>query len=131
MSNKKRSRDSADRTVAERVSLFVSLLALAAVISIVVYLWIADRDEPPVLRVERREVFQKYDQFYLPVTIVNQGGSTATEVLVEGHLKVDDGEETSTLTFDFVPSNSESEGVLIFSSDPSGAKIRVASYRKP
>lgn len=131
MSHRKRNKKPPSRTAAEKVSLLASLLVLVAVVGMVLYLWIIDDHKPPLLKIERGAVEQVNEQFQLPVTIVNDGGTTATDVQVEGSIEFEGEEEISTITFDFVPSNSRPEGLLIFSHDPSQAKLRVISYRKP
>jgi uncharacterized protein (TIGR02588 family) len=131
MSSKKRNRKPAPRTVAEKVSLFVSLLVIASVLGLVLYLWFVDSHRPALLRIERGAIEHEGEQFQVPVTVINEGGSTATDVVIEGRVEVEGREENSTISFDFIPANSQSEGVMIFSSDPSQAKVRVTSYRKP
>lgn len=119
------------RSVAEKVSLFVSLFIIAAVLSVVLYLWFVDSHKPALLKIKRGAIEHEGEQFQMPVTVINEGGSTATDVVIEGRIEFEGREENSSLSFDFIPANSQSEGVMIFSRDPQEAKVRVMSYRKP
>ncbi|MBD2100542.1 hypothetical protein [Leptolyngbya sp. FACHB-261] len=119
------------RNTAEWISLVISLLLLTGVIGTVIFLWAKPPQAPARFKVERGETRQELDQFYLPVTITNDGDATASEVMLEGKLTVAGQEETASTTFDFVPGNSQAEGVLIFSQEPTEAEVRVVSFQKP
>ena len=123
--------DHAKRSSAEWISLVISLALLAGVVGLVVWVWVREAGSPAQFTVERGETRQANAQFYLFVTIHNDGDLTASEVLLEGTLEVDGQEETASTTFDFVPGHSEREAILMFSADPAEAELQVMSYQKP
>ena len=123
--------DHAKRSTAEWISLLVALAILAAVIGLVVWVWVCEAGSPAQFTVERGETRQANAQFYLLVTIHNDGDLTASEVLLEATLDVDGQEETASTTFDFVPGHSEREATLMFSADPAEAELQVMSYQEP
>lgn len=123
--------DHAKRSSAEWISLVISLALLAGVVGLVVWVWVREAGSPAQFTVERGETRQANAQFYLFVTIHNDGDLTASEVLLEGTLEVDGQEETASTTFDFVPGHSEREATLIFSADPAEAELQVMSYQEP
>lgn len=127
----KGSSEAAPRTTAEWVSLGIALLLLAVVAGTVIALWINDSKQPARFRVDRHEARSEGDHFYLPITVTNEGDRTGAEVVIEGKLAEGGEEETATTTFDFIPSRSRAEAVLIFSRDPSQAVVRVMSYQQP
>jgi uncharacterized protein (TIGR02588 family) len=106
------------RTTAEWVSLAISLLLLSAVVA-------------PRFQVERGRARNEAGQFYLDITVTNEGDATGAQVAVEGKLGAGDAEEISMTTFDFIPGRSRVGGVLIFSGDPAEASVRVISYQQP
>jgi uncharacterized protein (TIGR02588 family) len=68
----------------------------------------------------------------------NEGGSTATTVEVEGTLKSNDDSqaeavETSSTTFDYIPSHSIRQGGLFFQENPEQYHLEVQAkgYSKP
>ncbi|MBA3470036.1 MAG: hypothetical protein H0T53_10365 [Herpetosiphonaceae bacterium] len=119
------------RSTAEWLSLVISLLLLATVVGIIIFLWITPSDEAVQFSVQTAQAREVDGVFYLPVTVRNAGDSTAGQVLLEGSLMVDGQEEAPTTTLDFVPGHSEREATLIFSADPAQAEIRIVSYQKP
>lgn len=119
------------RNRAEWVSLGISLTLLTGVIATVLSLWLNPSLNPARFTIERGEVRNEFDHYYLPITITNEGDATAAQVTVEGELTVADKEEVASTTFDFVPARSDAEGVLIFSTEPTSATIRVVSYQEP
>jgi uncharacterized protein (TIGR02588 family) len=131
VTRKKQKSKLAPRTNAEWVSLAISLLLLAAIVATVIYLWMSSSNDPARFQVDRGMVRNEAGQFYLPITIKNDGDKTGAQVAVEGRLTTGNGDETTTTTFDFVPGRSRAEGVLIFSSDPTDASVRVMSYQEP
>jgi uncharacterized protein (TIGR02588 family) len=131
MSTKKQKSKLAPRTNAEWVSLAISLLLLAAVVSLVIYLWLSSSNDPARFQVGRGMIRNEGGQFYLPIIVKNEGDKTGAQVTVEGRLTAGSEEETTTTTFDFIPGRSRVEGVLIFSRDPADARLRVMSYQDP
>jgi uncharacterized protein (TIGR02588 family) len=132
------------RNRAEWISLGISLTLLTGVMATVISLWLNPSRKPAEFTVERGEVRAANNHYYLPVTVKNEGDATAAQVTVEGTLdaakedaakedaaKEVAAKEVAATTFDFVPAHSNSEGVLIFSQEPTDATIRVISYQEP
>lgn len=119
------------RTGAEWVSLFISILLLAGVISVVLSLWYNSSNTPARFRVERGAARNEGGHYYLPIKVINEGDGTGAEVTVEGKHKVNEREETASTTFDFIPARSTVEGILIFMADPASADVRVVSFQEP
>jgi uncharacterized protein (TIGR02588 family) len=114
------------------VSLGVALLVLAGVVGIILALWLEPSPgDPATFRIERGAVRSEGGRFYLPVTIMNEGDLTASQVTVEGELTVNGHKEEVSTTFDFIPGHAEVAGVLIFSHDPEAAEAQVSSYQQP
>jgi uncharacterized protein (TIGR02588 family) len=89
---------------------------------------------PPDITVEAGLVHQANGGFTLSIKAINHGGATAAEVEVEGTVTGPDGaSETSTVTFDFVPGESEREGALVFSRRPTSdnVNLRMIGFRDP
>lgn len=119
------------RNPAEWFSLGISLTLLSAVIATVASLWLNPSLKPAEFTIKPGQVRAANGNYYLPVTISNEGDATAAEVTVEGTLETSSPDEVATTTFAFVPARSDVEGVLIFSQEPSAATVRVVSYQEP
>jgi uncharacterized protein (TIGR02588 family) len=119
------------RTLAEWVSLGVSLLLLAGVAGVILWLWAAEPQGPPRFAVERGAARQEAGLFHLTLAVTNVGGAAASRVRVEGRLGGAGQEERPATTIDFLPVRAREEVVLVFRGDPSGAAVEVVSYRLP
>jgi uncharacterized protein (TIGR02588 family) len=123
------------RSFAEKVSFTISLFILSLIVSLICYTWIAGETNPPTLSIttgsEIREINQQY---YVPFTVTNEGGSTAESVEVVGQLQSSNGElEMAHQQIDFLSRKEQHEGEFIFSFDPQQGKlkVRIASYKLP
>lgn len=116
------------RSRAERISLGIALTLLALLVGAVIFLWLSPQHEP-TFRVERGEPRRAASGYYLPISVVNEGDGTASEVTVTGIIG-ERGEAAST-TFDFIPGHARVEGVLVFDTDPAAATVRVSSFQLP
>ena len=122
------------RSVAEKVSFLLSAVLLSAVLVATIHLWVRDRNQlPPALEITSR-LEQRQGKFYIPFTVVNEGGETVTTVQVVAELRID-GElvEWGDQRIDFLSRKEEAEGAFIFVEDPRVGEltVRVASYTKP
>jgi uncharacterized protein (TIGR02588 family) len=131
MTKKKAAGGNTPRTRAEWVSLIISILLLAGVAGIVVALWLNSSDRPARFRVDRGAVRNEAGQYYLPITVTNDGDTTGAQVTVQGKLRLNDREESASTTFDFIPARSSAQGILIFISEPGPAEVLVISYQQP
>lgn len=91
-------------------------------------------DAPPdvaaaVLRVDRLN-----DGWRALVRADNHGGTTAAEVAVEAELsRPGQPPERATITFDYIPADSQRTGGVFFRNDPGGGTVtvRAIGYRDP
>jgi uncharacterized protein (TIGR02588 family) len=119
------------KSIAEWISLGVSLVVLLGFVGAIVWLWIHQPTGPPQFRIERGTVRNETGLFYLPVTITNTGGSAAGQLRLEAKLNNAGQEETTVAIVDFLPVRAQEEVVMIFRSEPSAAVVQVVSYRRP
>jgi uncharacterized protein (TIGR02588 family) len=93
------------------------------------------RDEaPPDVRVITLRVLALEHNHLVEFRALNQGGTPAAELLVEGELVGPDGPvETAEATLDYLPPGSHRDGGLFFSRDPGAfeLRLRATGYAKP
>lgn len=120
---------------AETLTFAIAALVLSILIGLILYLWVTQTDQPPILTVQQNQPIRvEQGQFYVPFTLKNTGGQTAESVQVIGELKQGDRTiESGDQQIDFLSSFEEEEGAFLFTSDPRTADltIRVASYKLP
>lgn len=123
------------RSPAEWITFSIALLILGSIIGLVIYKWITQKNQPPVLSVTQpSEIRQLPGQHYVPFSIENTGGETAESVQVIAELRINgEVEESGEQQIDFLASGEKSEGAFIFSRDPRQGEliVRVASYKLP
>jgi uncharacterized protein (TIGR02588 family) len=123
------------RSFAEKVSFTVSLFILSLIVSLICYVWITGDTNPPILSVTTgAEIRETNQQYYVPFTVINNGGSTAESVEVVAELLSENGElETGNQQIDFLSRKEEQEGEFVFSLNPQQGelKVRIASYKSP
>jgi uncharacterized protein (TIGR02588 family) len=115
----------------------IALLGLALVlgsIGFMLYEAAAGDSSPPDVTVRVDSIAPSRNGFLVRFRVINEGGSTAEGLTVEGELrKGTESVETSNTTVEYVPSHSEREGGLYFSIDPQQYELRVRAkgYEKP
>lgn len=123
------------RSPAEWISFSIALLILTAVVGLVVYQWITQKQEPAMLSVtQKNEVQRTPGQFYVSFSVTNTGGETAELVQVIAELRINGKvEETGEQHIDFLSSGETEEGAFVFSRNPRQGEVivRVASYKLP
>lgn len=122
------------RSTAEWTTFSIALLILATLIGLVIYKWVTQKDQPPLLAVTpETEIRQAPGQFYVPFSITNTGGATAESVQIIAELSINGEVESGEQQIDFLASGEKQEGAFVFSRDPRQGKlvIRVASYKLP
>jgi uncharacterized protein (TIGR02588 family) len=119
------------RTKPELISLIISIALVAGVVGLVFAAWLNPSKTPARFRIDRGAIRNAGSQYYLPITITNEGDSTGAEVTVEGRVIGSSNEQVSATTFDFIPAHSSVEGILIFDTEPTSAQLRVVSYQQP
>lgn len=123
------------RSLAEWVTFAIASFILATLSGLVVYNWLTNKHEPPILSVTQNTAMRETGgQFYIPFILTNTGGETAESVQVIAELRVN-GEvlESGEQQIDFLSSGETQEGAFIFSRDPRKGQLilRVASYKLP
>ncbi|NJR58740.1 MAG: TIGR02588 family protein [Cyanobacteria bacterium CRU_2_1] len=120
---------------AEWITFAIALLIILTIIGLVVYTWITQDNQPPILSITTSaEVREAQGQYYVPFRVTNTGGDTAESVQVIGELQINGQiEEVGEQQVDFLSGNETEEGAFVFSRNPRDGelKIRVASYKLP
>lgn len=90
-------------------------------------------EDPPWITVQVDSIIRRDDRYLIRIRVRNQGGSTAGSVVVEGMVGTGGGVETSEVTFDYVPAQSERRGGLFFRQDPRARRLvlRPLAYTEP
>jgi uncharacterized protein (TIGR02588 family) len=120
-------------SLAEWTTFSIALFILAVIVGLVIYKWLTQKNQPPVLSISRSsEIRQAPGQFYVPFSVKNTGGETAESVQVIAELRIDGKvEEDGEQQIDFLSSGEKEEGAFVFSRDPRKGElvVRVASYK--
>lgn len=123
------------QSLAEKVSLFLSLSIVAAIVILIGYTWLTGDTNPPTLSVTTgTNIRQAERQYYVPFTVSNLGGSTAESVEVVAQLLLNDGNrERGSQQINFLSRKEQRNGEFIFTHNPQQGQltIRVASYKLP
>jgi uncharacterized protein (TIGR02588 family) len=115
----------------------IGLLGLALVlgsIAFVLYEAAAGDSSPPDVTVRVDSILPTRNGYLVEFRAVNEGGSTAEGLTVEGELRNGaESVEASDTTIEYVPSHSERGGGLFFTSDPRQYELRLRAkgYEKP
>ncbi|MDZ8104054.1 MAG: TIGR02588 family protein [Nostoc sp. DedQUE12a] len=123
------------RSLAEWVTFTIASLILAVIVSLVVYTWLNEKNQPPIISVSKKETIREIDgQFYVPFEVANTGGDTAESVQIIAELVIDGKvAESGEQQIDFLSSRETEEGAFVFSQNPNQGKLnlRIASYKLP
>ena len=99
---------------------------VAGTIGFLVWHALGRNDAPPDVRITVDRIEQLRHGYLVGFRAVNQGGSAAAQLLIEGELAGPDGPvETSEATLDYLPPRSDREGGLFFSRDPRALDLRL------
>lgn len=123
------------RSLAEWMTFGIATLVLIAILSLVIYDWVATPNTPPVIELTQSGAIREVNgQYYIPFTIKNVGGNTAEAVQLIAELKIDgEIEESGEQQIDFLAGDESEEGAFVFSRNPSEGELilRVGSYKMP
>ena len=103
-------------------------------IAFLVYHAVARGQTPPDISVMATRVLDLENGYLVQFRALNQGGSAAAELTIEGELTGAEGElELSEVVLDYLPPRSGREGGLVFAQDPRAGRLtlRAKSYAKP
>ncbi len=115
----------------------IALLGLALVagsIAFLLYEAAAGDSSPPDVTLHVDATLQTRNGYLVKFRAVNEGGSTAEGLTVEGVIRSGtDILETSNTVLEYVPAHSEREGGLFFTSDPRQyqLQLRAKGYENP
>ena len=115
----------------------IALLGLTLVtgsIAFMLYQAVAGDSSPPDITVHVDATVQIRNGYLVRFRAVNEGGSTAEGVTIEGVLRNgSEVMETSNTVLEYVPAHSEREGGLFFTSDPRQHQLQLRSkgYENP
>ena len=113
----------------------LSLLLLLSILGYLVYQTMVHKPGEPDIYAEAKADPSRLSPNRFKVSVYNQGGATAEEVLVEFILyKTGEELEKSELLIAFSPKQSKREGWVTFTNNPQVADsviARVVSYKKP
>jgi uncharacterized protein (TIGR02588 family) len=112
----------------------LGLLMVAGVIGFLLYEALRGNQMPPNVKLSVDSVIQAQNGYLVKITAVNQGGSTAKGVIVEGELKRGaEPVERSEATIDYLPPRSRKQAGLFFTRDPQQfqLELRPLGYEDP
>ena len=115
----------------------IGLLGLVLVlgsIGLALYEAVVGDSSPPNVTVKVEGIIPAQNGFLVEFRVLNEGGTTAAGLTVEGELR--NGTEileTSDTTIEYVPSRSERTGGLFFTQDPGQyeLELRAKGYETP
>lgn len=114
--------------------LALSMGAILAVATVLLLDGVGGASDPPDPRVELRmeEARESEVGWILPATVTNQGDQAAEAITLEATAMVDGEEETSEVSIDFLPADSEVDVEIGFSGPPeSEVQVRLVGQRLP
>jgi uncharacterized protein (TIGR02588 family) len=112
----------------------VGLVLVAGALGVLLYMAIRREVSPPEVTVRVISILPMQNGYLVRFHAVNQGGSTAEGVVIEGELRRGtERAETSHTTLDYLPSRSEKRGGLFFTQDPRqfDFQVRAFGYEEP
>ena len=124
------------RTLAEWVSLSVSLAILAAVLGLIAYEHVTLGQQPPAfdVRAETESTREDTGGYFLTVRVRNTGATTAEDVKLEVMLTPAQGPpETAGAEIRFLAGGGAQRLTVVFQSDPRRGRVaaRVVSFLEP
>ena len=118
---------------------FLGLALVAGSIAFMLYEAVAGDSSPPDITVRVDSILPIRNGYLVKFRALNEGGSTAEGVTIEGALK--NGTEileSSNTVIEYVPAHSEREGGLFFATDPDNISYnfelkdtRILNYQLP
>jgi uncharacterized protein (TIGR02588 family) len=114
---------------------FFGLALVLGSIGFMLYEAVAGDSSPPDVMVHVDSILPTRNGYLVRFRAINEGGSTAEGLTVEGVLLKNGTEivENSNTVIEYVPAHSEREGGLFFTSDPRQYELRLRAkgYEKP
>jgi uncharacterized protein (TIGR02588 family) len=108
----------------EWIAAFCGLAASLGAIGYLTWEGLQPHSGPPALAARADSVTATPSGYVVTIKVDNRSRTTASAVVVEGAL--DNGSETSSLTFDYVPGMGSRDGSMTFRKDPRAAGLAVS-----
>lgn len=118
----------------ERLVALIGLILALSAIGYLLYQAISSKDSPPAIELRVDEILTTQNSYLVKITALNQSDSTAAELKLAGTLFQDEEPvETSQITFDYLPAQSQRKGGLFFQYDPRRYRLRLRAegYQNP
>ncbi len=112
----------------------VGVLLVAGAVLTMVYRGLTQDGVPAHFSVTAGSASSINDSYVVPFSVKNLGSQTAADLTIEATLiRGEQTVETSNVTLDYVPANSEREGVMFFTKNPNDFELefRALGYNKP
>lgn len=110
----------------ERIVAVTGLVMVTALLGYLLHHAIAGDHSPPNVLVEVVEIRENGDDFLVTFEARNDGGTTASGVVITGSLsRFGIATESATATIDFLPAGSTRRGGLFFRHDPRELTLRI------
>jgi len=107
----------------------LGLVIVTAVLGFLLYEALRGNHLPPDVRLSVDSVARTGNGYLVKITAVNDGGSTAEGVIIEGQLKNgSDLVERSETTLDYLPPRSKKKAGLFFMKDPRQFELQVRPF---
>ena len=132
--NTTRPRGGPDIPLMEWVAASIGLALVSATIACMIYQGLTRGSSPPDVSVQAEAIVQLRDGYVVTIRAMNRGDTTAADIKVEGRLESSSGvAETSEMTFQYLPPNSERKGGMFFAKDPRQFTLKLApkGYETP
>lgn len=110
------------------------LILVVAATGTTLYRAVTEESTPPILEFSVEAIVPTANGYLVEFRVKNTGNQTAAGLAIEGELKRgEESVETSTATLAYAPANSQREGGLFFTKNPSDFElnIRASGYEKP
>jgi uncharacterized protein (TIGR02588 family) len=112
----------------------VGVLLVGGAIAFLVHHSMTRSQTSPDIRAVAERVLDLSNGYVVQFRALNEGGSAAAEVTIEGELVLPDGTtEQAEAVLDYLPPRSDREGALVFSVNPRHGELRLRAtgYAKP
>lgn len=125
-----------ERTIAEWITLGLSIVIVASTIGALTWLYIVGGEMPPTVTVEPQmnQLRQEDSGYYLPVVVTNEGDTTVSGVTILAELETGPSDpERSEFVISFLAGGATVEGAFIFQTDPTQGELTTtaANYQIP
>ena len=107
----------------------IGFVLVASVIGFLLYEALGGNRLPPDVKLSVDSVVQTRNGYLARIIAVNEGGTTAAGVVIEGELrKGAEAIERSWTTIDYLPPRSEQRGGLFFTRDPQQFELQLRPF---